>query len=134
MDPDTSNVAIARGCMPIVLVGLLLAGGAFAFVAWRAGGPTKIQSEFIPTGTLNLVETHALDQRPDGVAEGEVHDAFARARAGVADERVDLDALYWVLRGYQERFKGTKTKPSTGEMQEFLADLEGTIAPLSNVR
>ncbi len=134
MDPETSNVAIARGCLPVVLVALLLAGGAFAFVAWRAGGPSEIVNEFLVTGTLNLLETHALGQRPDGVAESEVQATFAAVRAGVTDDRVDMDALYTTLRSYEERFKGTGTKPSTGEMQGFLSDLDATVLPLADVR
>ncbi len=134
MDPETSNAAIARGCLPVVLIGLLLVGGAFAFVSWRAGGPSKIVDEILVNGALDLLEAHALGQRPDGVAESEVQETFAQARVAVTDQRVDLDTLYRVLRDYEERFKGTKTKPSTGEMQKFLTDLEQTVLPLGSVR
>jgi hypothetical protein len=133
-DPETSNAAIARGCMPVVLITLLLVGGAFAFVAWRAGGPSQIQNVYLVNAALNLLETHALDQRPDGVAESEVQATFAGARAAVTDRRVDLAGLYVVLRSYEERFKGTGTKPSNGEMQQFLSELDATVLPLSDVR
>ena len=101
---------------------------------WRAGGPSKIVDEILVNGALDLLEAHALGQRPDGVAESEVQETFAQARVAVTNQRVDLDTLYRVLRDYEERFKGTKTKPSTGEMQKFLTDLEQTVLPLGSVR
>ena len=127
-------MSIARGCLPVVLIGLLMVGGGFAFVAWRAGGVRAIQSEFVVNGALNLLETHALEQRPDGISETELRETFARTRDAVTDARVNLDRLYTVLRDYEERFKGTKTKPSTGEMREFLTNLDGAVLPLPNVR
>lgn len=127
-------MSIARGCLPVVLIGLLMIGGAFAFVAWRAGGVSQIESELLVNGSLKLLERHALDQRPDGISETELRDTFAGARDAVTGGRADLDRLYSVLRDYEERFKGTKTKPSTGEMREFLTNLDGSVLPLPNVR
>jgi hypothetical protein len=134
MDTQERPISIARGCLPVVLIGLLMVGGAFAFVAWRAGGVSKIESELLVNGSLKLLEGHALAQRPDGISETELRDTFAGARDAVTDGRADLDRLYSVLRDYEERFKGTKTKPSTGEMREFLTNLDGSLLPLPNVR
>lgn len=118
----------------MVLIALVLVGGAVGFVAWRAGGVGKIQSEFVVNGALNLLQTHALNQRPDGVAEAELRETFERARAAVSEDRVDLDGLYAVLRDYEARFKGTGVKPSSGEMREFLTNLDGVILDVPPVR
>jgi len=134
MESQSSSMSIARGCVPVVLIALVLVGGAFGFVVWRAGGVSKIQNEFVVNGALNLLQTHALNQRPDGIAEAELRDTFERARAAVSEGHVDLDGLYVILRDYEDRFKGTGVKPSSGEMREFLTNLDGAILDRPNVR
>ena len=75
---------------------------------------------------LNGVEKHLKSKnRPDGISEDQVIAVFANVREAVKQRKVNLTALYNVLKSYQTEFH--TTKPSTPEVQAFLSELERTI-------
>jgi hypothetical protein len=118
-----------RGCYRRVLIFLLviatmiLAVGGFTY---RRVGGFEGARYWMAGRALNNVEKQVLRNRPDGVSEADVHSQFQKVREANADRRTDLIRLYQAMRAYQTKFQ--KTKPSTGEVVEFLMQLEAAVS------
>lgn len=119
-----------KGCYRRVLGFLLIVGfiilAAGIFVSMRLGGVEGARY-WMANRALNKIEEHVLKQRPDGVAESEVRSQFESVRTANAERRTNLIGLYRALKAYQTKFQSTK--PSTGEIVEFLSNLESAILP-----
>jgi len=102
-------------------------GAATGWIAWRLGGVEGFQREVLVKGALAGVEQHLLNQRPDGVAESEIRDAFDRLRNATDARRLDKNAFYWTLKNYESAFKGPNKRPSDGEVRDFLRALDKCI-------
>jgi hypothetical protein len=110
--------------LAVVAVSLIVGG-----VAYRRVGGTEGAHYWMAERALNGVEKHLKSKnRPDGISEDQVIAVFANVREAVKKRRVDLTSLYRVLKLYQTEFHTIKPiKPSTPEIQAFLAELERTI-------
>ena len=125
-----------QGCYQRVLISLLVAATVIfvvgVFLYQKLGGFEGAR-HWMAERALNGVEAHLLKKapdgnwmrKPDGVSEAEIHSRFKKVREVNADRQMDLIQLEGVLREYQSKFQ--KTKPSTGEVIEFLNHLESTI-------
>ena len=96
-----------------------LVGGAEGLRYWTA------------TQALNGTKKHLLTHRPDGVRQEAITGQFEVVEQAVQSRQIDLEALYQVIRAYQEKFYlpglSVKIKPSTPEVEEFLSQLNQTI-------
>ena len=105
-----------------ILVGGLvvyqLAGGIEGGRYWMAGH------------ALNRVKAQLLQNRPDGISETDIESRFEIVREANKERQTDLIQLYQVLRAYQTQFQ--KTQPATGEVVEFLTQLESAILSVSS--
>ena len=91
----------------------------------QVGGPEGARY-WMAERALNGVEKHLKSKnRPDGISEDQVIAVFETVREASQKRRVNLISLYEVLKSYQTEFH--TTKPSTPEIQAFLAALENTI-------
>ena len=116
-----------RGCLPFVLGTVGVMGVILVWIVWGMGGIEGFERDVLTKGAVTGVEGHLVLHRPDGVSDEEIHVVFERVREAVSDDRVDREALYRALDGYQEVFKGTRKRPSDGEVRSFLTDLEMCI-------
>ena len=118
------------GCYRRVLT-FLLAVVAVSLIAgvvvYRQVGGPEGGRYWMAERALNGVEKHLLKSknRPDGISEDQVIAVFANVREAAEQRKVNLTALYRVLKSYQTEFH--TTKPSTPEVQMFLVELEKTI-------
>ena len=105
----------------VVAVGLI----AGSVIYNRIGGPEGARY-WMAERALSGVENHLKSKnRPDGIAEDQIIAVFANVRAAIQKRKVNLTALYRILKSYQTEFH--TTKPSTPEVQAFLSELERTI-------
>ncbi len=116
------------GCYRRVLIFLIgvvalgLAVGGFAY--YRLGGLEGMR-HWMAGRALNSTETHLLTNRPDGISEEQIVREFQRVRTAISKRQADLPQLYETLSAYQTSFH--KIKPSTPEIERFLAFLVQTI-------
>ncbi len=105
-----------------ILAVSLLAGG---IIYRQIGGPEGARY-WMAERALNGVQQHLISKnRPDGISEDQVTAAFATVRTATQERRVNLTALYRVLRAYQDAFHNTK--PATPEVQTLLQELRNTV-------
>lgn len=106
-------------CAGLGVLAYNLVGGAEGLRYWTA------------VRALNGTEKHLLANRPDGVPQESVIEQFESARQAIKSRQIDLDALYQLIRSYQDKFYmpglSVKIKPSTPEADEFLLQLSQTI-------
>lgn len=117
------------GCYRRVLT-FLLAVVAVSLIAgvvvYRQVGGPEGGRYWMAERALNGVEKHLKSKnRPDGISEDQVIVVFANVREAAEQRKVNLTALYRVLKSYQTEFHNAR--PSTPEIQMFLMELEKTI-------
>lgn len=117
------------GCYRRVLT-FLLAVVAVSLIAgvvvYRQVGGPEGGRYWMAERALNGVEKHLKSKnRPDGISEDQVIAVFANVREAAEQRKVNLTALYRVLKSYQTAFHNAR--PSTPEIQMFLIELEKTI-------
>ena len=91
----------------------------------------KVYATGLQPEALNGTEKHLLANRPDGIPQENVIKQFESVRQAIQRQEIDLDALYQMIRSYQDKFYmpglSVKIKPSTPEVEAFLLQLSQTI-------
>ena len=111
----------------IVMVGI----GAGAIIYNMIGGAEGLRywtASRAVAGTEKLL----IGNRPDGIAKETVEKQFEEVYEAIGTRLIDLNALYDLLKSYQEKFNNPsltpiENKPSTPEVEEFLQKLDATI-------
>ena len=117
-----------KGCYRRVLIFLIaiviisVVGSVFVY---RSIGGREGARYLVAGYALNKVEEQVQKHRPDGVSKAEIEQTFKKVREANKNRQADLIKLDGVLRAYQTQFK--ETKPSTGEVTNFLRHLEATL-------
>ena len=75
--------------------------------------------------TIDVVEKHFLNNRPDSLSVDQIRDQFALVREASSRREVDLNRLYQLLDSYQERFQNSK--PSIDQASQFMKGLRLTV-------
>jgi hypothetical protein len=82
--------------------------------------------------TINVIEDHFLNNHPDSLSADQIGSEFGRIREANSRREIDLNQLYQLLDGYQERFQNNK--PSIDQATQFMRDLELTTLSSESIR
>lgn len=123
-----------RGCYRRVLIFLfvtIIVCAGLGVLAYNLLGGAEGLRYWTAIQALNGTEKHLLANRPDGVTQESVIEQFESVRLAIKSRQIDLDALYQLIKAYQEQFYkpglSVKVKPSTPEVEEFLLQLSQTV-------
>ena len=125
----TSTSRKLAGCYRRVLTFLLVViavGLVAGLFVYRQVGGAEGARHWMAERALNGVEKHLKSKnRPDGISEDQITQVFTTVREALQQHRVNLPALYELLKSYQTTYKTKKS--STPEVQTFLVALGATV-------
>ena len=111
------------GCYRRVLVFLLVVVMIIlvpsGYIYQRSGGSSGLRY-WMAGHTINVIEDHFLNNHPDSLSADQIR------------REIDLNQLYQLLDGYQERFQNNK--PSIDQATQFMRDLELTTLSSESIR
>lgn len=121
-----------RRVLVFLFVGILVCAG-LGLLAYNYVGGAEGLRYWTAMRALNGTKKHLLAHRPDGIPQETITGQFEAAKEAIQNRKIDLDALYTLIRAYQEQFYipglSVKIKPSTPEVEAFLSQLSLTIIP-----
>ena len=116
------------GCYRRVLIFLFVVLMIILVPTWyiyqKSGGVNGLRY-WMAGRTIDVVENHFLNNRPDSLSVDQIRDQFALVREASSRREVDLNRLYQLLDSYQERFQNSK--PSIDQASQFMKDLRLTV-------
>ena len=116
------------GCYRRVLIFLFVVLMIILVPTWyiyqKSGGVNGLRY-WMAGRTIDVVENHFLNNRPDSLSVDQIRDQFALVREASSRREVDLNRLYQLLDSYQERFHNSK--PSIDQASQFMKGLRLTI-------
>ena len=116
------------GCYRRVLIFLFVIVMIIFVPAWyiyqKSGGINGLRY-WMAGRTIDVVENHFLNNRPDSLSVDQIRDQFALVREASSRREVDLNRLYQLLDSYQERFQNSK--PSIDQASQFMKNLRLTV-------
>lgn len=121
----------------LFLIIILIVGIGAGAIVYNVIGGTEGLRYWMASRAVAGTEKLVSGNRPDGIAKVTVEQQFAEVYEAIDKRLIDLKALYDLLKSYQETFNKPgltpkENKPSTGEVEEFLQNLEGTILSSDN--
>lgn len=116
----------------LFLIILLIAGVGIGAIGYYSIGGTDGLRYWMATRAVKGTEKLLIDNRPDGIPKENVETQFQDVYDAIDTRQVDLNALFSLLKSYQEKFNNPsltpiENKPSTPEVEQFLTDLGETI-------
>ena len=116
------------GCYRRVLIFLFVVLMIILVPTWyiyqKSGGVNGLRY-WMAGRTIDVVENHFLNNRPDSLSVDQIRDQFALVREASSRREVDLNRLYQLLDSYQERFQNSK--PSIDQASQFMKGLRLTV-------
>ena len=94
------------------------------YIYQKSGGVNGLRY-WMAGRTIDVVENHFLNNRPDSLSVDQIRDQFALVREASSRREVDLNRLYQLLDSYQERFQNSK--PSIDQASQFMKGLRLTV-------
>ena len=123
------------GCYRRVLIFLLVVVAIIlvpsGYIYQRSGGSNGLRY-WMAGHTINVIEDHVLNNRPESLSADQIRTQFGRVRKASSRREIDLDQLYQLFDEYQERFQNER--PSVAQVTQFMKDLGLTILSGESIR
>lgn len=116
----------------LFLIIILIVGVGISVIAYYSIGGTEGLRYWMAARAVKGTEKLIIGNRPDGIPQETVETQFQEVYDAIDKRKLDLQALFNLLKSYQEQFNNPslspiENKPSTPEVEKFLTDLGKTI-------
>ncbi len=118
----------------LFLIIILIVGVGIGAIGYYSIGGTEGLRYWMATRAVKGTEKLLIGNRPDGIAKETVETQFQDVYDAIDNRKLDLEALFNLLKWYQQKFNNPsltpiENRPSTPEIEQFLTDLGETIFP-----